>query len=185
VSAFRRVCRWLHRELGFFAVGLTLVYAVSGIAVNHVHHWDPNRTEQVEILAAALSDTTSIEAVVADVRPLLSPDAEIRVAHKLPSGLLRIITDNKSQYDVDLATGVVRHESFRRRPVLFEMNFMHLNTGKGFWTWTADIYAVLLIILALTGIFLVKGRKGLAGRGGVLMALGVLLPLVYALLAVR
>ena len=41
MNGFRKVCRWLHRELGFFAVGLTLVYAISGIAVNHVHHWDP------------------------------------------------------------------------------------------------------------------------------------------------
>ena len=28
------------------------------------------------------------------------------------------------------------------------------------------------IVLALTGIFLVKGRRGLAGRGGVLMVIG-------------
>ena len=33
----------------------------------------------------------------------------------------------------------------------------------------------------LTGIFLVRGRKGLAGRGGVLMGLGFLLPLVYVI----
>ena len=48
----------------------------------------------------------------------------------------------------------------------------------------ADAYAGVLIVLALTGIFLVRGRKGLSGRGGLLMALGILLPLVYAI-AVR
>ena len=34
--------RALHRDLGYLAVGLTLVYAVSGLAVNHLADWDPN-----------------------------------------------------------------------------------------------------------------------------------------------
>ena len=70
------------------------------------------------------------------------------------------------------------------RPWFYELNFMHLNTGKGPWTVIADAYAAVLILLAISGIFLVKGRKGLAGRGGILMALGILLPIVYVLLAI-
>ena len=58
---------------------------------------------------------------------------------------------------------------------------MHLNTGKAPWTGIADAYGGILIVLASTGIFLVKGRKGLQGRGGVVMAAGVLLPIIYAL----
>ena len=37
------------------------------------------------------------------------------------------------------------------------------------------------ITLALSGIFLVKGRKGLTGRGGVLMTLGLVLPVAYVI----
>jgi len=33
MRTFRKWCRTFHRELGFVAVGLTLVYAISGIAV--------------------------------------------------------------------------------------------------------------------------------------------------------
>ena len=73
---------------------------------------------------------------------------------------------------------VVR-ERLERRPVLFELNFLHLNTPKGAWTAVADIYAGILIVLAVSGIFLVRGRRGPAGRGGVLMALGIVLPLLY------
>ena len=40
MRVFRKVCRWLHRELGYLTVGLTLVYAASGLAVNHAHHWN-------------------------------------------------------------------------------------------------------------------------------------------------
>jgi hypothetical protein len=34
--------RVLHRDVGYLCVGLTLIYAVSGIAVNHVADWNPN-----------------------------------------------------------------------------------------------------------------------------------------------
>jgi hypothetical protein len=63
--------------------------------------------------------------------------------------------------------------------MFYDMNFMHLNTGKSVWTGIADAFAGILIILALTGIFLVRGSKGLKGRGGILMGLGFFLPLIY------
>ena len=34
--------RAIHRDVGYSAVGLTVVYAASGIAVNHLADWDPN-----------------------------------------------------------------------------------------------------------------------------------------------
>ena len=83
--------------------------------------------------------------------------------------------------DVNLVTGEVVRHGFAKRPLLFDLNFMHLNSGKAPWTGIADVYGGMLIVMALTGIFLVRGRKGLSGRGGVMMALGFLLPIVYAI----
>ena len=40
--ALRPWIRAVHRDLGYLAVGLTLVYALSGLAVNHVSDWDPS-----------------------------------------------------------------------------------------------------------------------------------------------
>jgi len=57
---------------------------------------------------------------------------------------------------------------------------MHLNSGKAPWTGIADVYAGILILLALTGPWLIKGSKGLTGRGGVMMVAGIALPVVYA-----
>src|SRR4051812_48710232 len=34
--------RAIHRDAGYFGVGLTLVYALSGLAVNHIADWDPS-----------------------------------------------------------------------------------------------------------------------------------------------
>ena len=32
----------LHRDLGYLAFGLSIVYAISGVAVNHAADWNPN-----------------------------------------------------------------------------------------------------------------------------------------------
>jgi hypothetical protein len=182
VPAFRRVCRWLHRELGFFAVGLTLVYAVSGIAVNHLHHWDPNH--------AGYETTSVIEPVgpgeTADIVPLvlerLALDEPVKETWRAGPELLQVFVADGA-LDVNLVTGEVLRRGNTKRPLLYDLNFMHLNKGKAPWTGIADAYAGVLIVLALTGLFLVTGRRGLAGRGGVLLSLGVLLPLIYALWA--
>ncbi|MCK5032361.1 MAG: hypothetical protein KAS18_01980, partial [Calditrichia bacterium] len=38
----RKWNRVIHRDLGYLAVGLTLIYAISGFVVNHVQDWNPN-----------------------------------------------------------------------------------------------------------------------------------------------
>ena len=63
--------------------------------------------------------------------------------------------------------------------MLFEFNQLHLNTPKRLWTVVADAYAVALVVLALTGMFVLKGRTGITGRGAWLTAIGVLLPGLY------
>jgi hypothetical protein len=36
--------------------------------------------------------------------------------------------------------------------------------------------------LAITGLFLVRGKKGITGRGAWLTALGIIIPLVYLII---
>ena len=176
---FRKVCRTLHRELGYLVVGLTLVYAISGIAVNHAHHWDANysRTlEQLRIEAPGTGPTAEIEPLVLASLDLREP---VKNTWRAAPDLFQVFLEG-GQYDVNLVSGEVARHGFARRPFIFDVNFMHLNSGKAPWTGIADVYAGILCVLALTGIWLVKGGKGLKGRGGVMMALGVALPIVYA-----
>lgn len=179
MDGFRRVCRWLHRELGFLAVGLTLVYAISGIAVNHIQHWDPSHVAYTEAWSIPPPGTGETDEVAPLVLARLALDEPVKESWRAGRDLLQVFVDDGT-IDVNLATGEVVRHGHGRRPVFYDVNFMHLNRGRAPWTGIADAYAGVLIVLALTGIFLVRGRRGLAGRGGVLMGLGVVLPLVYA-----
>jgi len=182
VSKFRSVCRFLHREFGFLAVGLTLAYAISGVAVNHVDSWNPSYEQTVDrrtIEAPGTGPTEEVAPVVIERLALAEP---VRNIWRASDEDLRLIVESGT-IDVNLTTGEAVAVQVAPRPLLRDVNFLHLNQGKGAWTWIADAYAVVLAILAVTVIMLVKGRRGLAGRGGVLLTLGVLLPVVYVVFA--
>lgn len=182
MQKFRKTCRTLHRELGFLAVGLTLVYAISGIAVNHAHHWDANYTRtlvQETIEPPGTGPTLEIQPLVLE---RLGIDGPVKGIWRASEDVLQVFVEG-GQYDVNLTSGAVTAHGFAKRPLLFDFNFMHLNSGKAPWTGIADVYAGILIVLAMTGPWLIAGSKGLKGRGGVLMALGIALPVAYAVVS--
>jgi hypothetical protein len=175
---WRRLNNVLHRDTGYLVVGLTLAYAVSGLAVNHRADWNPNyriekTVRQIEPIAAR-----EREAVTEEALRKLQLDERPRSAFRPDPETLQLFFE-KHTYAIDLPTGAVIVESSRPRPVLYELNQLHLNTPKGAWTLIADAYAVALILLSVTGMFVLKGRVGLGGRGKWLVAAGVLLPVVY------
>jgi hypothetical protein len=184
VKEFRRICRTLHREFGFFIVGLTLIYAVSGLAVNHAHHWDANYSRSVEHSRIEAPGTGSTESITPLVLERLKLDEPFKNTWRAAPDKLQVFLE-RSTLTVNLETGEVRRDGFRKRPLLYQLNFMHLNSGKGAWTVFADVYASILIVMALTGIFLVRGKRGLSGRGAWLMGAGFLLPIAYMLIAGR
>lgn len=205
---WRRKLIFLHRDAGFLCLGLTLVYGVSGVAVNHRHHWDFNRSIQVEKVptdpAAKILDdlpdprpseiardprTMTGEEEALLVRRLvdvLGRDGQPRnVFWRGPDRLsLFFHTGDEETIDYEPSTGTVTRTVSRDRLLLRDFNYLHLNEGHSPWTWVADLYAVLLLFLAISGTIVVKGRYGFRGRGGMLAALGVLTPVV-ALVVLR
>ena len=74
------------------------------------------------------------------------------------------------------------YESLRRRPLVSTMTTMHYNPNK-WWTWFADAFAVALITITLTGLLMLKGKKGLWGRGGVELLIGIAIPMLLLFLS--
>ncbi len=95
---------------------------------------------------------------------------------------LDVVLDRRTLH-VDLASGEVFEEGQEPRFLLRAANWLHLNRGKAAWTYVADGFAVLLLFLATSGLFMLPGRKGLLGRGGVLVLIGAAVPVLYVLLS--
>ena len=169
--------RAIHRDAGHLAVGLTAVYALSGLAVNHIADWDPNfvnYSRVVELGPLSGSD----EAIAAQVGAKLSIDDKPSETYRASETQLELVFDQRTVH-VDTATGHVVDEGQRPRLLLRAANWLHLNRGKKSWTVIADAYAAGLLLLAVTGMVMLPGRKGLLGRGGVLVLIGVAIPIAY------
>jgi len=174
--------RWntaLHRDIGYLAVGLTLVYALSGLAVNHMAHWNPNYRRTVKMFdVGPLDPQLAEEELTAQTLTRLRVSEKPRSAFQPDPDSLEIYL-KEGKYSVDLPTGKVLFEGTVPRPVLMAMNRLHLNAPKRAWTWIADAYAVSLAFLALSGLFILRGKNGITGRGAWLTTLGCAIPVGY------
>jgi len=257
---WRNSLRTLHRDLGFLAVGLTFVYALSGLAVNHIADWtdgDPSfskyarvhtitgevpqddakavtfilqsmniegepsntytRRDTIQRLEVAVSgarievrpDLREVQITRADkadheVYPLDNPlpdkdwDAAIAVmrAHGFAGDPLKVervtypIRDIEITFDRRVLRAQVHdqgadifEEGQKPRFFLHAANWLHLNRGKKAWTYVADGFAIVLLMLATTGMLMVRGRQGVFGRGGVFLLIGIAVPVLYVLFA--
>jgi uncharacterized protein len=75
--------------------------------------------------------------------------------------------------DLTAKTGV--YERARRRPFIYQTNVLHRNSLKG-WKWASDVFGVLLIVLPVSGWFMLKGKTGVIGRGKWFIAAGMVPP---------
>lgn len=189
---WRKWLRALHRDAGYLAVGLTFVYAISGIAINHIDDWDPNFTavEATYQFPSELgtldrfesSDPAKTKAAAQRVLVALGRTDPIQDAYALDETHLDITLEHTTLF-VDTSARTIREEGQKPRLLLRAANWLHLNRGKKAWTYIADGYAALLIVLATSGLFMLKGKQGLVGRGGVLALLGAAVPIIYVTLS--
>lgn len=179
----KRLRRWLraaHRDIGYLGVGLTVVYALSGIAVNHIEDWEPNQTTvtgELPLEAPAQASDQELAALVSS--KVLGSEAQVD-----PDTLYRVdalleFQSADTRFQVDNEAQTIRFERDEDRFFLKTANWLHLNRGKKAWTFIADTYAVALLFLALSGLWMIPGKRGLWGRGIILVAIGAAVPVAY------
>lgn len=180
MKTLRKWSRILHRDIGFFFIGTTLIYGLSGIALNHLNDWNPNYSVELEEFQTEISleKNTEINTNI----DLLLEEIGTKIAYKKhyypESDLIKIFLSGGSSILVDLETGNGRAEFLRKRTMFYEANYLHYNPND-WWMWFSDIYAGALILFAITSLFMVRGKRGMKGTGGIYTALGILIPLIF------
>lgn len=170
--------RVVHRDLGFLMVGLCLVYGVSGFLMNHMNGKDPafktteanvtlNQGMDQDELAAAWKANTELPVLKKTFRV---DDEHVRLMLEGGIGVY------------SAKTGVAAYEIHEKRPVIYWFNRLHYNRVGG-WSIMGDFFAVSLVFFAISGLFMMKGKNGLAGRGKWYLLVGLLIPFLYVLLS--
>lgn len=176
-NSVKKWLRVIHRDLGFLMVGISLIYAISGILLNHMNGSDPAYKTIEDTLI--FDKNLSTEAVA----------NEWNAKGDLPK--LRLVREGNKSYQVLLdggvgiyviETGELSYEHHSKRPFVFWINKLHYNKVGG-WTIMADLFAVSLIFFAISGLFIVSRKHGIMGRGKWFLIAGVLIPVAYIIMS--
>jgi hypothetical protein len=172
----------LHRDLGYLFVGMILIYAISGVAINHRTDWNPNYIIKSQDYGVG-SGRTESKVDMNYINLILQKAGESGnyKNHYFPESGVMTVFIKGGNITVNLETGDCRLETIQNRPLFKEVNLLHYNPGR-IWTWFSDIFCVALAFLAISGLFILKGKYGLVWRGAILTAIGILIPLLLLLL---
>lgn len=174
-----KVTKWLriiHRDLGFLMVGVSIIYAFSGILLNHMGETDPafESSEHSIQIAKGLTAEKLLSACKETEMPKIKRTLKIDDEHTqlLLEGGIGVYNS---------ANGAIDYEVHKRKEFIYWINRLHYNRIGG-WSIMADIFATSLMFFAISGLFLVKGRKGITGRGKWYLLIGLIIPIVYVLI---
>lgn len=178
---WRAWLRAIHRDVGYLAIGFTVIYAVSGIAQNHIEDWGEvsYSTYEKTIHIAPIPDETPDDVairIVAAAAGLGDPTATFRAGDE-------VRLEYASGAKVTAIGSEVTIQGRERRAFIGAANWLHTARNKQGWKYVADAYAVLLLYLAISGVFMIKGRLGLKWRGALLISAGVAVPVTAVLMS--
>jgi hypothetical protein len=180
----RKWLHHLHRDLGFLFFGATIVYAVSGLYLNHRNTWslayDHVSRQKLAVPAPGrekiftTQDATNLLAVAGVNGDYLGHDLSV-------AGKVKILFQGGNA-TLDRDTGRVVVETRHPRPMPFILTYIQLHCNPGpWWTWFSDTYCAALVLMAFSGLFLLRGRHGFVGRGGLLVLIGIAVPTILSM----
>lgn len=148
--------------------------------MNHRDQINPSYTVKRIILQQAIADTPRAKGSVtqAELTTLLTSIHEEKnyTKHYYPDDeSLKVFLKGGSTLEVDLRSGTATYDRLRKRPILSDFVRLHYNPGR-WWTYFSDLFAIALILITLSGLLLVKGKRGLKGVGGVELIIGIVIP---------
>ena len=159
-----KLIRSLHRDIGYFVVGLTLIYVLSGIVLVY-------------------RDTDFLK-IKTEVSKQLDPGLdEATLGQKLKMRRFKVISSegNIMQFEngtYNRSNGEV-HYTEKKLPVIFEkLNDLHKSSSKNAGSVLNVIYAILLGFLAISSFWMFGKKSKLFLRGIILSTAGIIFALV-------
>ena len=171
----------IHRDIGYFFFGITIIYSISGIALNHkvMEHWTPEYIIEIKDFQTKI-DIERNNTTDEQVKKLL-----IELGEK--NNLKKYFYTNDTTLKIYIKSGIIifnpetkkgNIDTAKKRPIFKQTIFLHYNPNI-WWTIFSDIYAVALFLLAISGLFIIRGKKGLKWRGAIIATIGLLIPILF------
>ena len=174
----QKLVRDIHRDFGYFYVGLIISFAFSGILMNHREHWHPEKytveTKNIQVQLPEEKDIT--EEYAENLGKQLGIDDKMR-RHNAKKGTFKISFE-KHDVEIDMKSGKGEIVAFKKTPFISQTMKLHKNTSN-WWIYYSDIFGISLILIAITGTLMVThGKHTFKRRGWKLALAGIVFPIL-------
>jgi hypothetical protein len=167
-KSFNHYIRALHRDIGFFAIGLTIIYAISGIVLIYRETGFLKSEKQVE--------------------KQLSPnikESELGMALHLHNFQV-----TKTEGDVvyfqngtyNNATGVVKYTDKALPAIIEKLNSLHKKSSRGITYLFSTIFGLSLLFLAISSFWMFKPNTRMFRRGLIFAGSGIIITIILLFL---
>ncbi|MHB1056825.1 MAG: PepSY-associated TM helix domain-containing protein [Rhodanobacter sp.] len=193
----RQLHQWHWISSALCLIGL-LLFALTGITLNHARQIEA--TPQVTHRTLALPPELRAAIDGDDARKAVLPPA---VGAWLDGQLQAHVAGRTAEWSadeiylslprpggdgwlsIDRATGAVEYELTRRGAIAY-LNDLHKGRNAGAaWSWFLDVFALACLVFAVTGLFLLKFHAARRTSTWPLVTLGLVLPVVLALIFIH
>ena len=172
--------RSVHRDIGYLFVGLIISFCVSGIMLNHRETWNPVRYKydyrKVKTNFHLPKESVNMEGISSfSSQNKLDRFSSYDFRDDSTLVILYIMKDAT----INLADGMAEINIWRHPPVSTQLYLLHTSFGSENWyIWYSDLFALGLIFIAGTGMFLMRGKNSFRKRGWLLAIAGIIIPII-------
>lgn len=186
-KSLSNIARTLHRDLGYFFIGVTLLYAITGFILSvrglgwfkEVYKFETTISQNIPIDKFKTQLLT--EAKNGRLSYIYKTETK-KVVKKNIKRLVFVEKQNKtllfhSKYlklNYNPNTGLT-HIEYKAYPAYLQVFLSaHLSSNNTPWFYMGIIYSLVLAFFAISSLFMVKGKYGFERRGIYLFGLGIL-----------
>jgi hypothetical protein len=160
--------RLLHRDIGFFVIGLIVIYSISGVILIYR---DTNFLKHETLVEKKLSPNMDLSELGKVLR--------LRDFHVLKTDG-EIVYFQNGTYDKE--TGVAKYSAKELPLWINKFNNLHKSSGGGLVHWFTTVFGILLLFLAISSFWMFKPKTKLFRRGIYFAASGILVAIILLML---
>ena len=177
----RKNWRKVHRWTGLFLLGFVLFYSLTGLLLNHRKSFGYFQTRHKTVSEIEVQKEDVLNQIIATYKQRIGRDDDPAVIRLKKKGIIEFLygSHGRVTYVVDVVEGKMTRIEKKEQQPWHWLNRMHKSykTAAG-WIWLTDGIAVLLVLLALSGLFIFRYTWldiMLITCGGLVMGVGMLL----------
>ncbi|RXJ96118.1 hypothetical protein CRV00_02740 [Malaciobacter molluscorum] len=165
-----------HRDLGYFVIGITIIYSLTGIMLTlrdlHIFEKEYVTIEKIDATKKIENEIKNkFKEKIETLKVIENNDKYIKYQASKKEGK-KVLTYFKDTNEAKLIT-------VDYPPYIKPFIQAHKSKSKDKWSYLALAYSTILLFLAISAIFMVKGKYGFKKRGIYLTLGGVLLVVVF------